>query len=69
MNILPLSKELRPDEAGSNAFFPSKFALEQFTSPKVADRPVVPAASRTRTSGGSAIIHAALPPPGAARPG
>ncbi len=34
MNILPLSKEPQPDEAEFNAFFPSKFALKQFTSPK-----------------------------------
>ena len=34
MNILPLSKEPRPDEAEFNAFFPSPFSLKQFTSPK-----------------------------------
>ena len=34
MSILPLSKEPQPDEAEFNAFFPSKFALGQFTSPK-----------------------------------
>ena len=34
MNILPLSKDPQPDEAEINAFFPSKFALGQFTSPK-----------------------------------
>ena len=34
MNILPLSKEPQPDEAEFNAFFPSKFALGQFTSAK-----------------------------------
>ncbi len=34
MHILPLSKEPQPDEAEFNAFFPSKFALGQFTSPK-----------------------------------
>ena len=34
MNILPLSKEPQLDEAEFNAFFPSKFALGQFTSPK-----------------------------------
>lgn len=34
MSILPLSKEPQPDEAEFNAFFPSKFALGKFTSPK-----------------------------------
>lgn len=34
MSILPLSKEPQPDDAEFNAFFPSKFALGQFTSPK-----------------------------------
>lgn len=34
MNILPLSKDPQPDEAEFNAFFPSKFSLKQFTSPK-----------------------------------
>ncbi|OTP66575.1 glyoxalase III HchA [Caballeronia sordidicola] len=34
MSILPLSKAPQPDEAEINAFFPSKFALGQFTSPK-----------------------------------
>ena len=34
MSILPLSKEPQPDQAEFNAFFPSKFALEQFTSPR-----------------------------------
>ena len=34
MNILPLSKEPQPDDAEFHAFFPSKFALGQFTSPK-----------------------------------
>ncbi|WP_174292104.1 glyoxalase III HchA [Sphingomonas bacterium] len=34
MSILPLSKEPQPDEAEFNAFFPSKFALGQATSPK-----------------------------------
>lgn len=34
MSILPLSKEPQPDEAEFNAFFPSKFALGQFTSSK-----------------------------------
>ena len=34
MNILPLSKEPQPDEVEFNAFFPSKFALGQFTSRK-----------------------------------
>ena len=34
MSILPLSKEPQPDEAEFNAFFPSKYALGQFTSPK-----------------------------------
>ncbi len=34
MSILPLSKEPQPDGAEFNAFFPSKYALGQFTSPK-----------------------------------
>ena len=34
MSILPLSKEPQPDEAEFNAFFPSKYSLDQFTSPK-----------------------------------
>ena len=34
MSIFPQSKEPQPDEAEFNAFFPSKAALEQFTSPK-----------------------------------
>ena len=34
MSILPLSKEPQPDEAEFNAYFPSRFALGQFTSPK-----------------------------------
>ena len=34
MSILPLSKDPQPDEAEFNAFFPSKFALGQFTSSK-----------------------------------
>ncbi|WP_248447708.1 glyoxalase III HchA [Sinorhizobium meliloti] len=34
MHILPLSKDPQPDEAEFNAFFPSKFSLSQFTSPK-----------------------------------
>lgn len=34
MSIFPLSKDPQPDEAEFNAFFPSKFALGQFTSPK-----------------------------------
>ena len=34
MHILPLSKEPKPDEAEFNAFFPSPFSLNQFTSPK-----------------------------------
>ena len=34
MSILPLSKEPQVDEAEFNAFFPSKFSLSQFTSPK-----------------------------------
>ena len=34
MSILPLSKEPQSDEAEFNAFFPSKFSLSQFTSPK-----------------------------------
>lgn len=34
MSILPLSKEPQSDEAEFNAFFPSKFALGQFTSPR-----------------------------------
>ena len=34
MSILPLSKEPQPDEAEFNAFFPSRFALNQATSPK-----------------------------------
>ena len=34
MSILPLSKDPQPDEAEFNAFFPSKFALKQFTSAK-----------------------------------
>ena len=34
MNILPLSKDPQPDKAEFNAFFPSKFALGQYTSPK-----------------------------------
>ena len=34
LSILPLSKDPQPDEAEFNAFFPSKFALSQFTSPK-----------------------------------
>ena len=33
MSILPLSKDPQPDKAEFNAFFPSKFALGQFTSP------------------------------------
>lgn len=32
MGILPLSKEPQPDKAEYNAFFPSPFSLEQFTS-------------------------------------
>nr|WP_314524851.1 glyoxalase III HchA [uncultured Brevundimonas sp.] len=34
MSILPLSKEPQTDEAEFNAYFPSKFSLSQFTSPK-----------------------------------
>jgi molecular chaperone Hsp31 and glyoxalase 3 len=34
VHILPLSKDPQPDEAEFNAFFPSKFSLSQFTSPK-----------------------------------
>lgn len=34
MNILPLSKEPQRDEAEFNAFFPSPFSLDQFTTPK-----------------------------------
>ena len=34
MSILPLSKQPQPDEAELNAYFPSKFALGQFTSPR-----------------------------------
>ena len=34
MNILPLSKDPQPDEAEYKAFFPSRFALGQFTSSK-----------------------------------
>lgn len=34
MSILPLSKDPQPDEAEFNAFFPSKFAPGQFTSPR-----------------------------------
>ncbi|KHJ53647.1 chaperone protein HchA [Aureimonas altamirensis] len=34
MHILPLSKDPQPDEAEFNAFFPSKFSLKEFTSPK-----------------------------------
>lgn len=32
MSLLPLSKEPQPDPAEFNAFFPSPFSLEQFTS-------------------------------------
>ena len=34
MSILPLSKEPQLDKAESNAFFPSKFSLAQFTNSK-----------------------------------
>lgn len=34
MSILPPEKTPQPDEAEFNAFFPSTFSLEQFTSPK-----------------------------------
>jgi molecular chaperone Hsp31 and glyoxalase 3 len=34
MSIIPQSKEPQPDKAEFNAFFPSKFALDNFTSPK-----------------------------------
>jgi D-lactate dehydratase / protein deglycase len=34
MSILPLSKDPQPDDAEFNAYFPSEFALGQFTGPK-----------------------------------
>jgi molecular chaperone Hsp31 and glyoxalase 3 len=33
MSILPLSKDPQPDQAEFNAFFPSKFSLNEYTSP------------------------------------